>query len=125
MSSISPPVLNERPQHNAQCVQSVIQTTITHQAPKQSNNLVAQSINCAQPTSLSNNQLNLELLDSSVDLDAIFSDLPNVLIDSEIEKLYNDCSIASSIPVSVLSSCINHHISSFLLNPSVFFSNCL
>jgi hypothetical protein len=122
MNAISPPVLNEKPHQN----QYVQQSTISHQAPKQSNsNIVTQSTNCVQPTSTSNNQQNLEVFDGSVDLDALFSDIPNLLIDSELEKLYNDCSIASSIPVNVLSSCINYHISSFLMNPSDFYSNCL
>lgn len=76
-----------------------------------------------QPTGVDHQ--NLELLDASLDLDAIFGADLLQQPDSELDKMYQECSNSSNIPINVLSACINFYINNFINNPSGFFENCL
>jgi hypothetical protein len=108
--------------------QQTIQNNVLSSQLQQNNILSTQSQQnnqfLNQPTNNQNENQNLELLSSSLDLDTIFGDLPQQT-DSELDKLYQECSITSNIPINVLSACINFHINNFINNPSGFFENCL
>ncbi len=96
--------------------------------PQIATNVQPTAINTQTFTVQNLSQPSLELLNSSLDFDiGIFGDMnsTNQVNDPELEKLYNECSTNSGIPANVISSCINHHLNTFLNNPSNFFTNCL